>query len=343
MIPRIHHRLRALGALILGSLATSLTAGAALHDFYLCGAFNSGSRVMGAKDGSANGVFRLGPEGFAHVGINYPLAISATFDPRDPNVFYVACLSGVLRTLDGGKSWRLVTGWNETEPKSIAVDPHAPDTVYTGLPDGIVVSTDRGQTWQRCENGLPERGKYTQVVQVDRAKRGRVFIGCETGIYLTEDSGKSWRRVLETVDTVNDIQQSPHNAKVWIAVTQSAGALRSKDGGRTWQKIPGVPAEKALYNVAFSARDSQYLAIASWTYGLLLSTDGGTTWTARNEGLPPGGHVWRTAIDPDTGFLYAAIFGKGLYSSADAGHMWNAAGMEGATIQTFTFVPRGGL
>jgi len=340
MIPRTLHRLLALGAVLLGGLATGLSARAATHDLYLCAAYNNGSRVMGSKDGSSNGVFRLTGGGFVHVGVNYPLAISAAFEPRNPDVFYVACLSGVLRTLDGGKSWRLVTGWEETEPKSVAVDPHAPETVYTGLPDGIVVSTDRGQTWQRRESGLPERGKYTQVVQVDRAKGGRVFIGCETGIYLTEDGAKSWRRVFETTDTVNDIQQSPQNPKVWIAVTQSAGALRSKDSGRTWERIPGVPAEKALYNVAFGTRDPRRIAIASWTYGLLVSEDGGATWTARNEGLPPGGHVWRAAIDPDTEFLYAAIFGQGLYASSDSGRTWGAAGMEGATVQTITFVPR---
>lgn len=340
MIPRTLFRFRALGAILLGCLATGLTARAALHDLYLCAAFNNGSRVMGSKDGSSNGVFRLTSGGFEHLGINYPLTISVTFDPSDPKVFYVASLSGVLRTLDGGKSWRLVTGWNETEPKSIAVDPHAPETVYTGLPDGIVVSTDRGQTWQRRESGLPERGKYTQVVQIDRARQGRVFIGCESGIYLTEDGAKSWRRVLETKDTVNDIQQSPHNHKVWIAVTQSAGALRSKDNGRTWTPIAGVPADKALYNVSFGSRSAQRIAIASWTHGLLMSEDGGDTWKERNAGLPPGGHVWRTAIDPDTGFLYVAIFGQGLYSSTDFGRTWSAAGMEGATVQTFTFVPR---
>ena len=101
-----------------------------------------------------------------------------------------------------------------------------------------------------------------------------------------------------------------------------------------------MPSEKALYNVSFGSRDSQRIAIASWTYGLLLTEDGGTTWKARNDGLPPGGHVWRTAIDPDTGFLYAAVFGQGLFSSADSGLTWSAAGMEGASIQTFTFVPR---
>jgi photosystem II stability/assembly factor-like uncharacterized protein len=339
MIPRAPLQILSLAM----ALVTGLAARAASHDLYLCAAFNNGSRVMGSKDGSANGVFRrTGPDQFTHVGINFPLTISTTFDPRDPNVFYVACLSGVLRTLDGGKSWRLVTGWDETEPKSIAVDPHEPDTVYTGLPDGIVVSHDRGQTWQRREQGLPDRGKYTQVVQVDRAHRGRVFIGCESGIYLTEDGAKSWRRVLATKETVDDIQQSPHDPRVWLTVTQSAGALRSTDGGATWTRIEGVPADKALYNVSFDARDAKRLAISGWSHGLLVSEDGGTNWAARNAGLPAPPHVWRTAIDPDNGDIYAAVFGHGLYASSDFGHTWRTAGMEGASIQTFTFVPAPG-
>jgi photosystem II stability/assembly factor-like uncharacterized protein len=330
---------RAAGCIALLTVGTRLAA--ASHDLYLCAAFNNGSRVMGSKDGSFNGVFRrTGPDQFAHLGINYPLMISATFDPRDAKVFYVACLSGVLRTLDGGKSWRLVTGWGETEPKSITVDSQTPDTVYTGLPDGVVVSNDRGQTWRRSERGLPERGKYTQVIRSDRIRGGRVLIGCESGVYLTDDAAKSWRRVLETRETVNDVQQSPHDPKLWVTVTQSAGAWMSRDGGVTWKRMEGVPADKALYNAAFDARDAKRLAIASWSHGLLASEDGGVTWVVRNAGLPAPQRVWRTAIDPDTGDLYAALFGQGLYASGDFGRTWRAAGMEGATIQTFTFVPR---
>ncbi|MDQ5977831.1 MAG: hypothetical protein QG602_803 [Verrucomicrobiota bacterium] len=332
-----------------GALASLLGLAAvtapAAHDLYLCAAFNNGSRVMGSNDGSANGVFVRTDDGFRHLGLNFPLIISVTFDPRAPNVFFAACLSGVLRTLDGGKSWRLVTGWEETESKSVAVDAHAPDTVYAGLPDGLVVSRDRGQTWRRAEHGLPERGKYTQVVRADRTKQGRVLIGCETGIYLTEDSAESWRRVWLTTDTVNDLQQSPHDPKLWMAVTQSAGALISRDGGVTWKKLDGVPAKKALYNVAFDSRDPKRLAIASWSHGLLLSEDGGVTWTPRHAGLPGEGtpRVWRTAIDPDNGDLFAAVFGQGLYVSAVSGRSWRPVpGMEGSSVQTFTFVPRSG-
>ncbi len=330
----------ALAAAVMAGLATGISGRAAVHDLYVCASFNNGSRVMGAKDGSSNGVFRLGKDGFEHIGINFGMTISATFDPRDSNVFYVACLSGVLRTLDGGKTWRLVTSWDHTEPKSIAVDRRDPDTVYTGLPDGLIVSHDRGQTWERSERGLPERGKYTQVVQVDRAKKGRVLIGCESGIYLSEDGAKNWKRVFETTDTVDDIQQSPSQPKRWIAVTQSAGAVESLDNGLNWKPIKSVPADRALYNVTFDARDSQRIAIASWGKGILVSEDSGVTWTPRNDGLPATAHVWRAAIDPDSQYLFVSIYGQGLYASSDFGKTWKQAGMEGASVQTFTFVPR---
>ena len=73
------------------------------------------------------------------------------------------------------------------------------------LPCGPSASTDRAQTLVRRENGLPARGKYTQVVQVDRTRAGRVLIGCERGVYLTENGAALWRQVLPTKEMVLDV------------------------------------------------------------------------------------------------------------------------------------------
>jgi hypothetical protein len=321
--------------------AAAMAAPVTQHDLYLCASINISARVIGSKDPAQNGIYRRNDDGsFAHVGINYPIMIGVAFDPRDPRLFYAAALGGIFRTPDGGKSWRVVTDWDVTEPKSVAVDPNEPDTIYAGIPDGVIVSRDQGFTWKRAENGLPERGKYTQVVSIDRTRAGRVLAGCESGIYLTEDAAKSWRRVFKSSATVDDIRQSPHDPLVWITVTQSDGALISRDGGLSWTKIPGVPSEKALYNLSFDPRNPQRIAISSWTYGLLASEDGGKTWTERNEGLPEPHRVWRTAIDPDTGRLYASLVEKALYASDDFGRTWTVAGMEGSRIEGFTFVPK---
>jgi photosystem II stability/assembly factor-like uncharacterized protein len=326
---------------LLAPAVAALGAAAPAHDLYLCASINGNSRVIGFKDAGLNGVFRRESDGsFAHLGINHPMMLALAFDPRDARMFYAATLSGVLRTPDGGKTWRVATDWDVTEPKSVVVDPNQPDTVYAGVPDGLIVSHDRGMTWARMEQGLPDRGKYTQVVQVDRTHAGRVFAGCETGIYLTGDGAKSWRRVLPTADTIEDIQQSPHDPLWWVAVTQGDGALTSRDGGLTWTKLAGVPPDHALYNVAFDARDPQRLAIASWTNGLLTSEDGGRTWLARNAGLPDSHHVWRTAIDPDTGRLYASLVEQALYISDDFGRTWQVGGLPASRVADFVFVPK---
>lgn len=309
------------------------------HDLYVFGAVNAAGRVAGSRSTSLNGVFVRQPDGsFQHRGINHPAMLIGSFDPRDPRVFYVASLSGVLVTRDGGQSWRVATGWEITEPKCVAVDPHAPDTIYAALPDGIAVSTDAGASWPRRENGLPARGKYTQVVTVDRTRAGRVLAGCEVGIFLTDDAAQNWRRVLATTDTVTDIQQSPHDPQVWFATTQSAGLQVSRDGGLTWKPVAGVPSEKTLYNVAFNPLDARQLAVASWTYGLLVSEDGGVTWTARNAALPEPHRVWRVAFDPDHGALHASVYDVGFFTSADLGRTWSAVAMPGARIHSFSFV-----
>jgi hypothetical protein len=316
------------------------SANAQGHDAYICTTLDV-TLGVGANQAVANGLYKRDGSGvWQHFGIDDPYLWAVSFDPRDDNVFYTATLNGVLRTIDGGQHWRIMTSWDIAQPKDLRVDPNAPDTIYVALPDGVVVSPDQGTTWIRKENGLPDRGKYAQTIEVDRLQSGRVLVGCETGIYLTEDGADSWTRVLGTVDTVTDIQQSPHDSNFWLAVTQSAGAWISHDGGSTWMNLPDVPSGATLYNVTFDATNALRMAIGSWTYGVFTSEDGGLTWGSRNVGLPASHHVWRVGVDPDTGRLYASVIQSSLFVSDDFGRTWQKGGLDGVQISAFVFVPK---
>ena len=309
------------------------------HELYLC-ATTSLNYIVGAKMVTPSGLYHREQDGsYRHFGVNFPGIFSLAVDPRDHQRLYVASLNGALCSADGGKTWRIGTSWDMTEPKDVFVDPNAPDNVYLALPDGIAVSPDRGVTWPRRENGLPERGKYTQVVKVDRTRAGRALAGCESGIYVTDNAAESWRRVFSTEKTITDLRQSPHDAQVWLASTQSDGALVSRDGGLTWKKFDDVPSEEALYNVAFDGTNSRRFAIGSWTYGVLVTEDGGETWSERNAGLPDGHCVFRVGIDPDTGRLYAAVYKDSVFESEDFGRTWRKSGLEGSIVYNFVFVP----
>lgn len=320
-------------------LAASAQAAAPAYDFIICANINR-NYVVGSKITTLNGVYIRDDAGaWVHHGYNDTGITAVAFDPRDRNVVYTSLMNGLFRTLDGGKTWRMCNSWDMTEGRDVAVDPNAPDHVYLALTDGVAVSTDRAQTLLRKENGLPARGKYTQAIKVDRTQAGRVLAACEIGIYLTEDGANNWRQVLPTQETVTDVQQSPHDPAVWLAATQSAGAFISRDRGLTWQNLPGVPSDRALYNITFDVTNPQRFAIGSWAHGVLTSEDGGATWTARNAGLPEGHCVWRVGVDPE-GRLYASVVKETLYVSDDFGRTWRRDALEGSLVNSFLLLPR---
>ena len=324
---------------LFGLLAATTVTAAPAYDFYICANINR-NYVIGSKIVTTNGIFQRTDEGgWRHFGYNDTSITAVAFDPRDRNVIYTTALNGLWRSLDGGATWRICNSWDMTEGREVAVDPNAPDHVYVAFTDGIAVSTDRAQTLVRRENGLPERGKFTQTIKVDRTRAGRVQAGCEVGIFLTEDGAANWRRVHVTTDTVNDLQQSPHDPKIWVAATQSAGALISRDGGITWDRFAGVPTERALYNVTFDVTNPDRLAIGSWAHGVLATEDGGKTWTSRNAGLPENPRVWRVGVDP-AGRLYASVFQETLFHSDDFGRTWHPNDLAGSLVNYFFTLPK---
>ena len=334
--------LRPFSLLILPLWFSSLTAeprkAEVPDDFYICAAINK-NYVIGSKIVTVNGLFRRTAEQtWEHEGYNDTTIISAAFDPRDHNVVYTAAFNGCWRTLDGGKTWRMTNSWDMTEGRDVVVDSFAPDTVYLAINDGIARSLDRAQTWQRFEQGLPERGKYTQVLRLDRTQKNRLFAGCESGLYLNEK--ETWRCVLPTVTTVTDLQQSPHDPRHWLAATQSDGAWTSHDRGVTWTKLDGVPSDKALYSIIFDRVDPKRFAVGNWARGVLATEDGGKTWTDRNAGLPDSPRVWRLGVEPKTNRLFASVVGEALYSSDDFGRTWKKDGMEGSVVHNFLIVPK---
>ena len=334
--------MRISSALFFGLLLVNVEAAPAAstsQDFFIIANINR-NYVVGSKIETTNGLYqKTEADGWQHIGTNDTTLTAVAFDPTNRQVIYTSGQIGLWRSRDGGRSWRLCNSWEMTEARDVAVDPHAPQHVYVALPDGVAVSTNGGDTLVRREHGLPDRGKFTQAIKVDRTRAGRVLAACEVGLFLTEDAGAHWRQVYATKETVTDVQQSPHDSKRWIAVTQNSGALVSADGGLSWSTVPGVPNEHALYNVTFDPGQPERLAIGSWAHGVLTSEDGGKSWQSRNEGLPAPHRVWRVGVDPRSR-LYASVVGETLYVSDDFGRTWRADTLTGTQVNYFAVVPK---
>jgi photosystem II stability/assembly factor-like uncharacterized protein len=262
---------------------------------------------------------------------------SLAMSPSDPAILMLASSDGVVRTTDGGHTWRKVTGWQVADVRSIVFDHANPAQVYAATAWGPLRSTDGGASWQLAQQGLAQF--YCQTIVADAAQGGRVLLGTEDGIYASEDGAATWQRTAFPAGNVLRLAQSAVEPKVLLAGTQGHGAWLSHDGGRTWLAADPATATANLYAVALSAHDAAQLAVGGWEVGVRVSADGGRTWTDRTAGLPAK-NVFVLAFDPDwPGRLWASTFEEGTYYSDDLGRTWHDGGLYGAYASDLVFLP----
>jgi photosystem II stability/assembly factor-like uncharacterized protein len=201
--------------------------------------------------------------------------------PGRPNEFYFGHVNGGLwKTIDGGRVWEPVF---DSQPVAsigaMAVAPSAPDVVYVGSGE----STPRDST------------------------------GYGNGVYKSTDAGRTWTHLgLERTQHIGRIAVDPRNPDVVFVAAMGSlygpnpdrGVFRSRDGGRTWQKIlyrnenvgavevvidPGNP--RVVYAGLWNTRRPPWFVYAPTNGpggGLFKSTDDGNTWKPLTAGLPTG-------------------------------------------------------
>ena len=285
-----------------------------------------------------SGLYRRDAQGaWQHFGPRILGVASVAVHPAWPDLLLIASADGVVRSADGGRTWRKTTGWEVADVRSLAFDPAQPAQVYAATAWGPLRSTDRGETWQLAQAGLAKL--YSQTILADRAQSGRVLLGTEDGIYVSTDAARSWTRVPSPAATILRLAQSGADARRLLAGTQGRGAWLSPDGGRTWAATDAGTATANLYAVALSPRAAELMAVGGWGVGVRVSADGGRTWADRSAGLPVK-QVFLLAFEPgETERLWASTFEEGAFYSDDLGRTWQAGGLDGAYGLDFVFAP----
>src|SRR5881296_4709164 len=132
-----------------------------------------------------------------------------------PNEYYMGATGGGLwKTTDGGTTWRPVTDGliHSSSIGAVGVSPSNPDVVYIGTGEADI--------------------------------RGNIIQG--DGAYTSTDAGKTWTHIgLTETEVIAKIRVHPTNPDlVYIAAfghhaapNPERGVYRSKDGGKTWDRI----------------------------------------------------------------------------------------------------------
>lgn len=267
----------------------------------------------------------------------------------------------VVRTTDGGDTWKQVTVPNAAKLDFRDIDAFSDKVAYilsigNGELSRIYKTTDGGASWTaQLTNTDPK--VFLDAMAFWSADRGIAYSDSIDGqfvIYRTTD-GRTWNRIpadalppafpnegAYAASGTNVAIHGKHD--VWIATTASR-VLHSADGGTTWsiaQTPVATSAAAGIFSVAF--RDSLHGIAVGGDYqkeleavaNAAVTSDGGKTWTLSN-GLT--GYRSVVAYVPRSKSSWIAVGPRGADMTHDDGKTWSALG--GAGFDTFGFAPRG--
>ena len=238
---------------------------------------------------------------------------------NDPSVYYFGSTGGgVWKTTDGGQTWKPVSdGYFGGTVGAIAVAPSDPSVVYVGTGEETI--------------------------------RGNVSPGA--GMWKSTDAGKTWTHIgLDDSQHIGRIRVHPNNPDlVYVAAMGHAfgpnemrGLYRSKDGGKTWDRILFVNRDAGAVDLAMDPSNPRILYASTWRFrrgpyffesggegsALWKSTDGGDSWKelSRNKGMPKGtlGIIGVSVSPSNPQNVYAIVEAKdgGVFRSRDGGDTW---------------------
>lgn len=123
---------------------------------------------------------------------------------------------------------------------------------------------------------------------------------------------------------LGDPQQEPATPTPTIGPTLTPSPVPTPTpGAYDWRRV--ALAGRTVRDIGFHPRDAEsaIVSTAGDDLGLLVTHDGGQTWTQANHGLGDW-DVWRLASAPDTPWTLYAAGVAGLWRSGDGGRRWDA-------------------
>jgi uncharacterized protein (TIGR03437 family) len=131
----------------------------------------------------------------------------------------------------------------------------------------------------------------------------------------------------------------PRNPQTLYA-TNGGAVIRSTDAGSTWAFLSQVAPGASATSLAASGN---ILYAGTPTQGAFKSGDGGLTWTAISDGIPPAGdgtlNIYQLWADPKSPQLLFAYTYRGLMRSTNGGAAWTPVTSPVATLTALTFDP----
>jgi hypothetical protein len=291
--------------------------------------------------GTTSGVLRL------HEGALEPLGLGGrnvtALHASDDALLAGSYGDGLFRSADGGRSWeRIDAGLTASTFRFVTADLAGTE------PARVYRSPDGGWSWQELE-GITRIPGHEQWFLPYSPRAGaarnayvsgeRLLVAAEVaGLLRSDDGGRSW--ICEPVagdEDVHHVTGHPDDRDLVYASLGSAsltqrggqhgGIARSRDGGRTWEK---VETDYTRATIVPPARPDLLLAGPATRVGrggrIVVSSDGGDTWEPAGRAIDvPMPDMVELFVPAPDGSLWAICSGGRLLSAAPDDWSWSSA------------------
>jgi photosystem II stability/assembly factor-like uncharacterized protein len=310
----------------------------------------SGQRIYArGPQGSADSVvLRSSDGGSDFESVSLPVSSTSgsasklALSDAEPAHVWFATDQGVMRSLDGGRTWTLnTTGLVNSDVAGVIADPLGPG----GQAGALVASEGRlfrfqegdGSDWSSLHRAEDASTYYEP--SADALDPLLVYYSTFEGLYRSADGGLSWEFLRSLVDYSEypevRLLESPLASRIhthtlfaidrvdFASEPSSYHLSRSMDRGSSWNRVSILPGEGGP-NTWFVDTPSGSWVTASFG-GIWTSVDAGATWS----------HVWDAgfdypvqdlAVDPADGNHLLAAAGPTVLDSLDGGRSWRALG-----------------
>jgi photosystem II stability/assembly factor-like uncharacterized protein len=251
-------------------------------------------------------------------------------DPLNSNLIYSVGWYGSVFRLDrttGQISTVFAPGakYRYTWETPLVFSPKDPKTMYLGM-QYVMKTSDGAQTWQEISPDLTSKNPSAndqgviQAISPSAATPGEIWVGTNTGlVQLTRDNGTTWNNVtppgIPERTEVRLIEASPTDGDTAYVIGAAWGSdrpniFRTRDGGKSWQKIVNGLPETAIARVVREDPARKGLLYAGTETGVYVSFDGGDHWQSFQLNLPTTSVRDLNVHGSD---LVVATYGRGLW------------------------------
>jgi photosystem II stability/assembly factor-like uncharacterized protein len=221
---------------------------------------------------------------------------AALVGPHNPSFIYIGAKNSVLKTEDGGLTWRNVLSV-KGENKNINFlfcNPYDNNSIYAATGNGLFFSQNQGKSWKRIFQGKNYFEKEcTSLVVLPEV----IYLGTKQGLFVSKDKGRTWQKEISGLGNSHILAiacdlKEPET--IYLACVE--GVFRTKDNGQSWERI-------------FVANPTEN---GNYTEEIIEDSDEEKRFSI----------IRYLSIDHNNAQILYLATAKGVYKSQDAGQNW---------------------